>query len=392
MQNSAKIDQSVTSDQCSSTVSTNIVLPSVRSAECPERTNLYFPALDGLRFFAFLLVFIHHLPKSPSSEILGVIHDQGWVGVHLFLFISAYLLTAILAAERSSNGRISVRNFYIRRGLRIWPLYFLYVVAVFLLSVVLAHQLSPHWLRLASLLAFVDNIVSGVSGYNPIPFTAHLWTIALEEQFYLVLPFFLGAMLLSRKRLVIGLFVCWFIFLGVRISLVLFGAPHPGIWTSVFSADSLLLGTLFGALRPPAPRSKLSRMILPVIGVLLIFSGAFMPGIEKLGFHQVYLYTAVAIGAAIVTFSALHEPFLQFLTSRSLRYLGKVSYGLYVFHMLGIAIGVKAGKHLLPDSWWIGACLALLITIAIAAFSYRFFEKYFLTFKHRFEAIRSRPI
>ena len=73
----------------------------------PPVPALYFPALDGLRFFAFLLVFVHHLPRT-SVPILALLHDQGWVGVHIFLLLSAYLLTTILRAERAANGKISV--------------------------------------------------------------------------------------------------------------------------------------------------------------------------------------------------------------------------------------------------------------------------------------------
>lgn len=81
-------------------------------------------------------------------------------------------------------------------------------------------------------MAFVDNIITGFRGYNPISYTAHLWTISLEEQFYLVLPLLLAGLLAVPTRLLRGLFACWLLFLAIRIIAVLLKAPHPMIWTS----------------------------------------------------------------------------------------------------------------------------------------------------------------
>jgi len=211
--------------------------------------KLYFPTLDGLRFFAFLLVFIHHLPATTNTMV-GMLHRHGWVGVHIFLFLSAYLLTAILKAEQYANGSISIRNFYVRRALRIWPLYLAFCLAAFAWSNFRNASLSIEWFRFAGLMGFFDNIIAGFRGYNPIPYTAHLWTISVEEQFYLFLPLLLAGLMASSVRLLRVLFVCWIVFLGIRLTAVLLEAPHPMIWTSVFSADSLLLGTALGAIRP----------------------------------------------------------------------------------------------------------------------------------------------
>lgn len=353
--------------------------------------RLYFPTLDGLRFFAFLLVFIHHLPKS-SEPILALIQGQGWVGVQLFLFLSAYLLTAILRSEFESRGAISISSFYMRRGLRIWPLYFLFCFFAIALVWAKSSISSTEWIRFFGLMTFTDNFMSGLWGYNNIPFTAHLWTISVEEQFYLLLPFLLGGILTSRDRLYRTIFLFWLSFVAVRIVAVLFKAPHPMIWTSVVSADALLLGTLFGVVQPRPTRTTGGRLILISVGVVSLFFGALLPPIDKVGFHQVFVYTFVGIGAAALTTAALHDPALNFLQSGPLRYLGKISYGLYVFHFLGIGIGTKLLAWAGYSSWWITAIVAILITILLAVFSYEFFERHFLKLKYRFEAVHSRPI
>jgi peptidoglycan/LPS O-acetylase OafA/YrhL len=354
--------------------------------------KLYFPALDGLRFFAFLLVFIHHLPRS-TEPILALLHDQGWVGVHVFLFLSAYLLTAILRAEQHVNGAISIKKFYIRRGLRIWPLYFVFCVCAFVLSNFLRpHPLPIEWFRFGGLMAFVDNIITGFRGYNPISYTAHLWTISLEEQFYLVLPLLLAGLLAVPTRLLRGLFACWLLFLAIRIIAVLLKAPHPMIWTSVFSADSLLLGTALGAMRPSPPSTVFMRVTIVIVGIFALFSGVFLPPIDKVGVHQVIVYSLIAVGAAALTTAALHEPLLRFLKERPLRYLGKISYGLYVFHVLGIAVGSKVAIWIGSASWWVGALTAFAATTILSVLSYELFERQFLKLKQRFESVQSRPI
>jgi len=353
---------------------------------------LYFPTLDGLRFFAFFLVLLHHLPPSANT-VLRQIQEQGWVGVHVFFFLSAYLLTAILRAELQASGGISIRRFYIRRALRIWPLYFAFCIGHFALTFV--PRAHPHetgdWFRLGGLLLFVDNIISGFIGYGNIPFTPHLWTISLEEQFYLLLPLMLAGMLASSKRLVYGLLAIWLVFVGARIGLVLNHAPHPAIWTSLFSADSLLLGTLFGALRPaPSATAGWRNALLPA-GLLALFFGVLLPTPDVVGMHQVYLYAIAACGAAALTMAALHDPLLGFLGSRPLRYLGKISYGLYVFLFVGIEIGRRVAVAV-GGGWWTHAAAALLAGVLLSALSYQLFERHFLKLKRKFETVHSRPV
>ncbi|HWP10680.1 MAG TPA: acyltransferase, partial [Ramlibacter sp.] len=261
----------------------------------------------------------------------------------------------------------------------------------FALSVLLYHQLPPAWLRLGGLALFVDNIIAGFHWYSPISYTEHLWTISLEEQFYLVLPLLLGGWLVARTRLLRSLAICWLLFVGFRIAAVLSQASHPLIWTSVFSADSLLLGTLFGALRPIPPSSVFVRLMIVAGGAVALFSGALLPPLAHAGAHQVIVYSFIAVGAAALTSAALHERWLAFLTARPLRYLGKISYGLYVFHLLGIALA-KLAPWPVSTSWWVEALTAFAATLALSVVSYELFERQFLKLKQRFETVRSRPV
>jgi len=352
---------------------------------------MYFPTLDGLRFFAFLLVFIHHLPRS-EVPILGFLHDQGWVGVHIFLALSAYLLTAILSLEYASSGNISVWKFYLRRGLRIWPLYYIFCIVAFVSVLIWLPWDTKYLLRFGGLVVFSDNILSGLSGYNPLPFTPHLWTISLEEQFYLVLPFLLRSWLRDHRTLVTRLLVVWGVFLSVRLLCVLLRAPHPLIWTSVFSADSLLIGTALGAIRWRPTSTHFTRTLIIMGGMAGIFSGGLLPKLDEVGLHQVLIYSSVAIGAALLLVAALHEPLLTFLGSKPLRYLGKISYGLYVFHFFGISLGMKLQARAGTANWLFLAIASLVVTVLLSVFSYELLEKRFLQLKRRFETIHTRPV
>lgn len=357
----------------------------------------YVPALDGLRFCAFLLVFVHHLPRA-ASPWLAAVQDIGWVGVHIFLVLSAYLLTAILRAELDARGRIAVAKFYVRRILRIWPLYFAVCAASFGMAVLQHGWNAPDAWRLAGLLLFVDNAVSGLLDFNPLPYVAHLWTLSLEEQFYILLPVLAWRWMRDARVLQQRLLTVWVIFVILRFISVLAGARHPFIWTALFSADSLLAGTALGAglldgLRQRAARQgALWRAGAIAAGVVLLGAGRGGPGIGINGPHQVVVYALVALGAAVLTLRVLDDPWLRVLGAKPVRYAGKISYGLYVFHLGGIEAGLRAGAWLMPTSWFTGAALSFVVTCALAAASYAWFETPFLRLKRRFETVKTRPI
>jgi peptidoglycan/LPS O-acetylase OafA/YrhL len=136
------------------------------------------------------------------------------------------------------------------------------------------------------------------------------------------------------------------------------------------------------------------------VALLGLASPALMPSITIVGYHQVILFTAVALGSGALCLCALHEPWLAWLSIKPLRYLGKISYGLYVFHDIGIQLAKAIVTWLVShnvsvvSSWqWIAiSTSAFVITLALAAASYRFLESPFLRLKRRFETVRTRPV
>jgi peptidoglycan/LPS O-acetylase OafA/YrhL len=372
----------------SQTAKNPLITPATSCAQ--ERRQLYFPSLDGLRFCAFLLVFVHHLPASQVAFVRAV-QQCGWAGVHLFLMLSAYLLTAILLEEHRLRGRISIGHFWIRRGLRIWPLYFAFCAIAAIYTAMRSGWAVSDTVRLGGLVLFLDNILSGLKGYNPLRFSSHLWTISLEEQFYLVLPWLLAKWFLpSPQSAGFGLASIWLLFLILRTTIVACGGWHPLIWTSLASADSLLLGTYLG-MRTRTRHGLGWQVAAFLCGSALLCAGLVFPPIEQTGAHQIAIYSIVAAGAGLICLVTIEADWLQpLLAAFPARYLGKISYGLYVYHLLAIALAERIVDK--PAKTWIGTfLLALFICIFLSIASYEVFEKRFLRLKSRFEAVATRP-
>lgn len=302
------------------------------------------------------------------------------------MLLSALLLTRLLVEEQRRTGAVAIGRFYMRRGLRIWPLYAVFVAGVGLWAALRGAWTTEHTLRAFGLATFTDNLFTAFDGYNPFPVAGHLWTLSLEEQFYLLLPWVAGA----RRRIMGGIVVIACVFITARIVCVASGAPHPAIWVSLFSGDALLLGTALGAVG--AAPGRLNDVALLMVGVALLMGAPlWAPPIDAPGAHAVWLYAAIALGAGALCVAAMRAPWLRWLGARPLRDLGRISYGLYVFHLLGI----HAARRLVPATgpaaaWCATAALALAITVGAAALSYAVLERPFLRLKARFEVVPSR--
>lgn len=354
----------------------------------------YNPSLDGLRFMAFFLVFIHH-SKIESYFFINQFHEIGWLGVDLFLCLSAYLLTKLLVTEFDVTKSINFKSFYIRRILRIWPLYFTFITGCLFYSLVYSNEpLRTLMGRFLGLVTFSDNMISLIRGYSLVKWTGHLWTISLEEQFYFILPFFLFSLLIknwrNKKQLFVYFISIELILIFTRLAIVTLLIDHPYIWTSPFRVDSVLFGVFLGL--GMFDCLKINSLVSGFLGLLLLYSIAWIPGgVGSVGLNQVFIYSLVALGAMLMVYSCLEKNIIsRMLSFRPISYLGKISYGLYVFHILTIDITQKYFENKSVGLLSIFA-ISLLLTIIVSALSYELFEKYFLKIKKKFEIIKSRP-
>lgn len=299
----------------------------------------YMPAIDGLRAFAVLAVLIVHFPWMPAPRhvLLDRLHLQpltqyGWVGVDLFFVISGFLITGILLDSKQSSHYF--RNFYARRALRIWPLYYAVLCFVF----VIYPLLHPHGTVAQNLtgwpyyLFYVQNFVFFDNG---VPLLGVTWSLAIEEQFYITWP--LIVLLCSRKRL--RVIAATLLLASPVIRLVLdhtFG-HYPTITFS--RMDGILAGSLL-ALWFRSEAFSLAKL-RKWASVLLVVGAAgsiyFLTTSRNAGQHSILVYSFLAIAfVGLVGFAAadslLPRPVYKLLKNPALSYIGKISYGLYLLH------------------------------------------------------------
>ncbi|MEA2182929.1 MAG: hypothetical protein QOF69_2114 [Solirubrobacteraceae bacterium] len=346
----------------------------------------YFGSLDGLRAIAVLGVIWQHV-AGPHGGALG----RTGLGVSLFFAISGFLITTLLLREHRSNGSFSLRRFYIRRTLRIFPLYF----AVLALYVVLV-ALERHGTAASE--QFFDNLpayatytsnwfVQGVVAENAIFY--HAWSLATEEQFYLVWPALLLAVLaLVRAPARALALACVVVGAGVLIDQF---ATHAiagssfGLTVVRSIATPICLGAILAAiLHHPTGYDRAGRLLgsrwaAPLLGFALVAA------LQTLTTFWVELCMALLVAAVCVREDHLLAPGL---TIGPLRLIGVVSYGVYLMHMLA----ANAVRPLLGHDFGVDVFAgAAVLAVAMAYLSYRFFETPILRLKSRFGSPSAPP-
>lgn len=360
----------------------------------------YFPELDVLRFFAFLLVFIHHTPVIMSNSLWLRVHNYGWMGVDLFLCLSAFLFTKLLYTEYQRTGTINIPYFYVRRTLRIWPLYYFFVISMIVLGLFNKNELQSLYARAAGMFTFTDNLFAAYTAkYNPFPYMAHLWTIAYEEQFYAIIPWalrYLFQKALRAKLLILSTVVI----LGflLRALFIWLQVPHPAIWVlPITHFDSILFGLFVGLGLFDPILNKIPWSLTGLAGCAALMAVSYLPSVEVASWNLMLTYPLTGLGAALLLHAVLragNSPYLRWLFNRPLAFLGKISYGLYVYHLLAIGIASQVFKIPITNDWiraLVVFVLPLLLTIIMSSISYLWLEKPFLRIKDRFAIISSRP-
>ena len=367
--------------------------------------RFYHPELDVLRFFAFLLVFCHHaLPHDPAfwtklgvplflARIVAGVGATGAFGVSVFFVLSSYLITELLLREKDLMGTLDVKSFYIRRILRIWPLYFAFLaLAVALQWIIPGQQVSSRAGLWFSLLA--GNWFIVFHGF-PSSVIFPLWSVSIEEQFYITWPAVVRRVSESGMLLIAAALLA--LATAARFYLGMHHLGESEIWCNTFvQLDPIAVGILIAVLlRGEMPRlSRLARAGLLLAGMIGLALGSLFFGIKNdpLTTTRIVLgYPSVAIGGALLLLSVLRSADRK--PNRTLIYLGRISYGLYVFHVLGLLIS----DHFISDQtaslfrYGVRVTVALGVTIAMAAISYRWLETPFLNLKQRFTHVLSRP-
>ena len=364
-------------------------------------TKRHLPALDGLRGLAVIMVFVYHYGGGTHSsvramQIFGFYNKGGWGGVTLFFILSGFLITGIL--WDSFDDPHWWRNFYMRRTLRIFPLYYATILLVLLGAAVAGtfHAAAGMiWVPLLYLqnmpgLAYnIDHLPS------PLPLY-HFWSLAVEEQFYLIWPFLLVLQKTRRQaqRLCIGTFIFALLF---RVVIWQF-APHPGDYIEFLltrAGELAAGGWLALAYRGPG-WWRVERWALLTAGVGLtgfVAAGWLSHTFEPTGrwVMELGLPLLTIFFAALLVLAIKEGPVQTIFRARWLRWIGGISYGIYVFHVLlaglfhGITQLLVGGRGAMAQNA-VNFVVAATISVVVAWVSFRFYEKRFLRLKRFFSA------
>jgi len=359
--------------------------------------------LDGLRGVAILMVMGFHLVEVCGqwrgrewlSEGLRVLFRPGWSGVDLFFVLSGFLITGILLDSRDSPHYF--RNFYARRTLRIFPLYYAFLAVMMFLVAPASGEFDEmrrtqawYWSYAANWLYALDNGWSGPA--------THLWSLAIEEQFYIVWP--LLVYLLSRRRVLV---LCACLILGapcLRALLLALGGGRMAAYTATpCRLDPLAMGALIAAaIRCPGGARVVRKWAVPAIGGALVCLAAILiwrrslsemePVMQVGGFSALAIFYGAVVGLAVCLPSS-HRLNIA-LSWRPLRFLGGISYGVYILHFLWRCVfGSDAWAGLFGESWPARLAAYTLGTVAASLMSWHLFEKHILKLKVRFPAGRN---
>lgn len=381
--------------------------------------RIYFKGLDGLRAIGAFTVLIGHIELSKQS--LGIDHNlleipyfkytSGHLGVILFYVLSGFLITYLLLKEKAKNGAILIKEFYFRRALKIWPIYYLTIILLFFF---LPHFISldyygkPNLNDLPGLLStiliyffIVPNLVS--FGINGLGAGFHLGSIGIEEQFYILWPWLIKWFnnILTPIVLILILIpliphICDYSSLHIfqSNSKALLFIKQLGEFFNYFKINCMALGGLFAWLFYKNATSILNIIYKKSIQfiALLIGLGGWIMGLHIPMFTDEFYAFFFAI---IILNTATNPNKIVSFDYKTMNYLGKISYGIYVYHWAIIYIVMNLIIPYKHTNIFFNIVLytcSIGLTIVIAHLSYFYFELWFLKLKERFSEIKSNAL
>ncbi len=346
-------------------------------------TPIRFRGFNALRFYAALSVIVQHVSYSPHDwfrvPLLPVTLERlflnGSDAVNLFFILSGFLITYLLLAEGDRAGKVNIRNFYLRRAFRIYPVYFVYLVIVLVL---LRPPYSPA--LILTLIFFLGNAAFPL--FFPFPPLDHLWSIGVEEQFYLLAPI-MARFRRSLVRILMTIVVVWW------LVLIVVSTMPPSQLTAFVDMsryDLIALGALLACAHYrqwPGLRWLRHWAVRAFAGAFIVFAVVFVPPAQG-----IYYETVLGLAFVILIDTVASSPRLaERLGHPALEYLGNLSYSMYVYHPLFVLLFYTLFSHRLSlDQYQLIAYPTLiLVTIAASAVSYRLLETPFLRLKDRFK-------
>jgi peptidoglycan/LPS O-acetylase OafA/YrhL len=380
-----------------------------------KKEKVFFPNLDGLRFFSFFAVFLYHTYLSFFNNIrdtnprafsyVELLFQNGNLGVNFFFVLSGFLITYLLIKEKEIKGTIHVPNFYVRRILRIWPLFYLCLFIGFIVFPMIKQATggTPNEIAKPVYYIFFANNFDFMHTWPQKPdatILSVLWSVAVEEQFYLTWPVIL--MLIPYR-------FYKYVFLAIMLLSLTFRSFYTGLddhdfGVRYFHTFSLIGDMAFGGLLAYfcSFDNAFKRFInnLNRLQIAMIYLGALVVTLFR---HELFTVNSVAVvaerlviaffyGMIILEQSYAERSFFKMSNFKIISKLGIYTYGLYCLHLLGFLVAdvmlTKAGFNKTSlTAALTGSAIAFGLSVIISLASYHFYEKWFLRFKDKFAFI-----
>jgi peptidoglycan/LPS O-acetylase OafA/YrhL len=398
----------------------------------------YIPGLDGIRALAAFLVVSTHWPNNMLSLKFG------WIGVNVFFVLSGFLITRILVNQKQQSFKKYISDFYYKRALRIFPLYYAYVVISFLSILTITYYLpqllnNVDWKAAYNAatrdfpyyLTYTYNLKINARYFIHLPDSSsrafgHLWSLSLEEQFYLIFPFLVYFSSLKTLRIITiaVLIICpllrlWGVLYGIEIVTDKYWFGELFYSNTFCQADALFTGAALALFSIKQAKPYITFFVTATVWltvgitcfIILRKSGYFLIPFKSLGYdfpgfwfeektpylliniRPFYQYTLVNLLALTLILPAINGNalFPAFFQAKAVAYLGRISYGIYIFHAPLLTIFVLiADLHLggwfkltsTPLAEFFSFILYISVVILMAHLSYQYFEKKILKYRY----------
>lgn len=372
--------------------------------------KVFFKNLDALRFIAFLFIFLGHA-LDTDSNVIRESNVYGWVKNYVYIFgktgfsfafvLSSYINTWVILEERQNAGYFKPWLYYVRRAIRIWPLYFLVLFIGFVVLPFVMELMNQPYQEVGNpwyFILFVGNFFLIEHGWTHSPIISVLWSVSVEEQFYIFWPFLLIMFRKKEQWLLIILLILF------ALTTIYYYGTDVNLWFhTLFLLGDIAIGALFAFISfrknwgygwlHSFSKSTITGIYFVFISSLVfyhfLFDSELLPGASNLIVEK--LFFAFILSYFIFEQNFSENSFFKFGKLKTITYLGVISYALFCFHEIGLLVGNQVlVKACLENDVWafllLKPTIALLVIIPASHLSWNYFEKPILKLKHRFYA------